>query len=731
MINTSNESSDVSLRVTSIQCNKNGFSIFTGVPIFSRANTVKSAKYIITIHAKLNTLPVEPSIGQHWNVGGNCIISTYNANGFKLKQHSYKHPTHTVCTLPDNGEQFIRFIADEKDFKGIGDASARALWKEFGSDIHNVLKDDYNGKTFKRLQSILSNQSIAALYSGYRKYANLSHTTWMSNKKIPGYIQQALLKHHHLNSIDVIKSNPYTLLAFGMRFSKLDQLAKAQFEVANNDPRRLTAAVEEALRAETAKGHTYTNQSEIRPKVVELLGSDALATVAFITAYQTEQFIVNPVTASYHPTAILLMEHVVAKRLKSLAKANNKLNDEMNVAFVNAKNELDFALTDKQTEAVITALDNSVSCITGGAGTGKTTVLRTALLAFKAVGYTLHPVALSGRAAMRLNESIKFDTRTIASFLYDDALEVSLFEPKNILVIDEASMIDLPTMFRLVTHIHPSTKILFTGDPNQLPPIGCGKILSDIVESKAIPNITLDIVKRQDGATGIPEYSEYIKNGIVPPDLSSGTITFHEAAKTEINEICASLYLKSPSTSRIIGAVYKPKNGGLNAINKLCQDRCNPHGQRFEFELSGEQKYLNMRENDPVLLTKNIGDLNIQNGTLGTLISVKRANETFGKIELDTGNTIEITQEVLDAMTLGYAISLHKAQGSQFPRIIISLSKGLVVDRSWLYTAITRAEAEVHIVGSRTDFVNITKEMSNANKRCSFLKMLLQNDSEE
>ncbi|HAW8069587.1 TPA: AAA family ATPase, partial [Escherichia coli] len=164
-----------------------------------------------------------------------------------------------------------------------------------------------------------------------------------------------------------------------------------------------------------------------------------------------------------------------------------------------------YELTKKQIEAVTTCLDNAVSCITGGAGTGKTTVLRTALRAYHQMGFEIHAVALSGRAAMRLHESIGFITSTIAKLLRREPIEPSSDQPKHLLVIDEASMIDLPTMYRLVNHIHPSVRIIFTGDPDQLPPIGCGKVLADIVLSKAIANTMLDIVKRQKGSTGIPE----------------------------------------------------------------------------------------------------------------------------------------------------------------------------------------------------------------------------------
>ncbi|GBL05203.1 AAA family ATPase [Glaciecola sp. KUL10] len=201
------------------------------------------------------------------------------------------------------------------------------------------------------------------------------------------------------------------------------------------------------------------------------------------------------------------MENVIAKRLKALARQKDLYGDNANSAYCSVVSDLPYDLTKKQSEAVAMCLDNSVSCITGGADTGKTTVLRTALNAFHRMGFEIHAVALSGRAAMRLHESIGRMTSTIAKLLRGEPIAPTPEQQKHHLVIDEASMIALPTMYRPINHTHPSVRFVFTGDPDQLPPFGCGKVLYDIVRSKAVDYTKLDIVKHQDGSTGIPEYS--------------------------------------------------------------------------------------------------------------------------------------------------------------------------------------------------------------------------------
>ncbi len=708
-------------RVTSIAYHKDGFTIFTGVPIEQQGFKVTDGKYIVTVKAQQGLLPASPAIGQHWQVCGTMLVDELTQGDFKLKQHTYTALTHVECTLPASGEQLIKFIAKERDFIGIGDQKARLLWQTLGTQFHSVVNND-NEANRAALKTMLTNQSIDALFKGYAKYRNLSAYNWLTQYQVPAPVQQRLIKYHDDKSIDAIKANPYTLLCFGMSFSDVDRLAVDRFNVAPEDNRRLSAAVEMAIKAEVGKGHTYTKQQDIRAYVRKLLTSDELATKAFMLGYNTSQFLLNKDTGTYHPTAQILMESVVVKRFLKLKTSTNLMDETTNHAFIEARDELAYELTSKQQEAVLTSLDNAISCITGGAGTGKTTVLRTALKAYHKAGSTIYAVALSGRAAMRLHESIGFKTSTIAAFLKEPPVGPAPNEADHVLVIDEASMIDLPTMYRLVTSIDPNIRIIFTGDPNQLPPIGCGKVLADVVDSGVIANTELDIVKRQEGATGIPEYSALINDGEVPERLSTGTITFHETAKANIAEKCTALFTLSPQNSCIMGST----RAIVADINKRCQTVVNPDGQHMEFTINGERFFRDLRLGDALLFTQNNYDMGIQNGSLGVLTSVEATVQSYGTVELDTGVQVAITQSILDSIELGYCITLHKAQGSQFPRVIVALQKGRITDRAWLYTAITRAENEIHIVGSANDFAAITKATSNAHKRNSHLINLLQ-----
>ncbi|MCK8120930.1 AAA family ATPase [Pseudoalteromonas sp. 2CM32C] len=708
-------------RVTSIRFDNAKHVIFMGIPLKKNSYKMNSGKYTVSVKAFPDSLPVNPAIGQHWEVKGVKTLSEYENNGYVMKQHVFDSPIEVKCSLPESGEQLINFIANEKDFIGIGESKARKLWNALGSDFHQLAKKDTT-ESRSRFSGLLSEVSINALYKGYAKYTNLSACNWMSEQNIPFSIQQRLLKYHNENSITAIKDNPYLLIGFGMSFENADRLAINILDREEDEPKRLSAALEVAIRKQIELGHTFTKQNELKPKLMAILNNQELCSKALKAGHNKAQYILNPKLGTYHPTAQLLMENVVAKRLIKLASQNNLRDEYTNSAYCFAVNQLPYALTKKQIEAITTCLDNAVSCITGGAGTGKTTVLRTALRAYHKLGYEIHAVALSGRAAMRLHESIGFLTSTIAKLFREAPIEPSDEQPKHLLVIDEASMIDLPTMYRLVNHVHPTVHIIFTGDPDQLPPIGCGKILADIVLSQSIANTMLDIVKRQDGSTGIPEYSKYINQGIVPENLSFGAVHFHETPKQHIANVCCELYLESSYNSRVMAPTKKL----VQDINNQIQDTVNEHGEQLKFNLQGDEFYVKLRVNDQILFTQNLYDKGVNNGSLGELSSVTNAGDCFGEVTLDTGDKVEITQPVLDCMELGYAITLHKAQGSQFPRVIIALQQGRIVDRAWLYTAITRAESEIHLVGSATDFKLITKSPSNSNSRNSFLCEILR-----
>ncbi|ACA84607.1 ATP-dependent DNA helicase [Shewanella woodyi] len=702
------------IRVTSVSGLNTHKDLVTirGVPIESFRT--QSAKKVVFAKVAKNDLPILPEVGQHWKLTGTASEHYEIVNGFKYLAVKLD-VSNAKVTLPDTGELFIDFVSSCADFKGIGAVKARELWNKFGKGIYDLMKEQ-NPKSF---ESLLSPESIKALLDGWRKYDNLKYQSWLSGLGIRPEISGKIVKYHKEGTINSIKENPYRMMTFGMSFKDSDALAQTKFNMSLNDDRRLVAAVEQVLNQWIGKGHTFAYRDDIFSDVITLLQDKQAAILALKKGLDNGTFIIAD-EGTYHPTGMLVIERIIAKRFKKLAKLE-AWSFQHDDAYEQACSSSEFPLTERQGEAVYNALNYSISAVFGGAGTGKTTVIRSVVAGFEALGFEIHQIALSGRAAKRMRESTGRPTKTIAAFLRDEPVVTE----KAAVIIDESSMVDANTMYQIITHTHDSVKFVLIGDPDQLPPIGAGLVLHAIQDSKLVPKVTLDIVKRQDAESGIPGYSCDVKNGIVPERLSTGAVTFHEVPETEINETIVGLYAEATNATQIIAATYKRENGGINALNHLEQTTLNNSSPELQFSLFNEDFILNLKVGDPILLTKNDIKLDIQNGTLGELTSVATTENGFGEITLDDNRIINLDEALLDHIQLAYAISLHKAQGSQFERIVIPIVPSKLLDRGWIYTAITRAEKEVHLIGNAKLFKRYIKEPSKAHLRQIYLSKLL------
>jgi exodeoxyribonuclease V alpha subunit len=732
----------VLLRVTNVfPTFKNGRVYFSGVRVNKISHAKSSANDFYYVRTSENDMPMLPVAGQLWHIT--------DAEIFVEKKPSpcgkYEHTHHTISqvqeltnVLPKTCQSFIEFIEKDNKFKGLGRESAKKIWNEFGTEIFDIMKR----KDTVRLMTVLTEKSARALIAGYERYGNLRYAIWMSERAIPLAVQHRIFRFeraehsyktdmlgntYSVNPIEIIERNPYLLVNFGLSFGDTDKIASNHFSVEKTDPRRLMSAITDALQQQTKRGHTIASPSKIKTKLKALLSEMQHVELALKLGHDSSAYIITS-SGEYQYKPIYIQENVVAKRLLKLSKKPVVFDNDVNQACADTFAEL---LPDKleplQTEAVLTAVENSVSCITGGPGTGKTFVLNAVLAVYKKLGYTIKAMALSGKAALRMKQSIAMKTSTIAKFLLGEPItDVN----KYLIVIDEASMIDLSSMYRLVTHTYPNVRFLLVGDPEQLPSIGSGNILADIVRSGVISNTKLEIVKRQAASSGIPEYAKNIVEGIVPPKLTTGSITFHNTGFDGVADKCIELFSQSPDESRIIA----PTRLIVKTANEGCQHELNASAERLVYK--NKQGWFtwdaadNLRKNDQVLFTKNNEDADVQNGSLGCLISVEQtSSEYVGLVKLsDDEKIINLTPTLLQSLELGYAITLHKAQGSQFPRCIIALSAISLVDRAWLYTALTRAEAEIHIVGPESKLKHAIKNVSNASLRQTNLVHLLQNN---
>ncbi|PMO91327.1 hypothetical protein BCS98_12250 [Vibrio breoganii] len=715
-------------RITSMGYETEDAYVLGAVAVDGQGDRVSARKYY-RIKIQDTDMPVEPVIGQIWKVTAKATTTTDVVRGGAQLIDVFIKAKSVRLIIPETENLFTHFVSKEPHFVGIGETLARKLWIKYQTEVYEHLEN----KNVEKLMFVRGVTEVAAeaLISGWERYENLKQIAWFDKHKIPSGIARNIIKHHKANAIHAIEEDPYRLISFGLKFAQADLLAQEHFGVALHDYIRLRGAVEQALLMRMNEGHTVSKNENLMPHVESLLGTKEQAAQALMAGYENTAFIMSD-KGYYHSVGQWIMEQTVARRFSKLAK-RAIWTHHYDYALGKALEGQAFPLTDRQNDAVRSALSHGLSIIAGGAGTGKTTVLNVVLRAYQALGTDIRAMALSGRAAKRINEATGYPAQTITGFLKD--LENNPLGERALIVIDESSMVDLATMFSLVSNTSSQVRFLLVGDPKQLAPISAGLVLHEAVD--VVPTVTLDIVKRQKGSTGIPEFTKRIIERVVPDsDMFNENIVFHSCASEDINSLVTDLYAENATETQVISAMYGG-NGGIDAINSLCQQRYNPQGQRLEFVINGTANYLDIRENDPIIFVENNWDRGVQNGTLGKLLNVgKPTAETedrevsLADVLIDTGEMIPLTVDLLDSIKLAYSISLHKAQGSQFKRIIVPLTNSSMLDNAWIYTALTRAEVKIEMVGSMRDFERAILRLSDADTRDTYLRQLLLDELE-
>ncbi|WP_394244759.1 AAA family ATPase [Vibrio astriarenae] len=715
-------------RITSMGYETEDAYVLGAVAVNGHGDRVSARKYY-RIKIQDTDMPVEPAIGQIWKVSAKETTTTEVVRGGAQLIDVFIRAKSVRLIIPETENLFTHFVSKEPHFVGLGETLARKLWIKYQTGIYELLDNkDVEKLTFVRG---VTEAAAQALISGWERYENLKQIAWFDKHQIPSGIARNIIKYHKLNAIHAIEVDPYRLISFGLKFGQADLLAQEYFGVALDDYVRLRGAVEQALLVRMHEGHTVSTNGNLMPHVEALLGTRELAGQALKAGYENTAFIMSD-KGHYHSIGQWIMEQTVARRFAKLA-TRAIWTHHYDYALGKVLEGQTFPLTDRQNEAVRSALSHGLSIIAGGAGTGKTTVLNVVLRAYQALGTDIRAMALSGRAAKRINEATGYPAQTITGFLKD--LEKNPLGERTLIVIDESSMVDLATMFSLVSNTSSQVRFLLVGDPKQLAPISAGLVLHEAVD--IVPTVTLDIVKRQKGSTGIPEFNKRIIERVAPDaGMFNENIVFHQCASEDVNELVTNLYAENPSETQVISAMYGG-NGGIDAINHLCQQRYNPHGQRLEFVINGTANYLEIRENDPIIFVENNWERGVQNGTLGKLLNVgkPKVETDDGEISLadvliDTGEMIPLTVDLLDSLKLAYSISLHKAQGSQFKRIVVPLTSSSMMDNAWIYTALTRAEVKIEIVGSMKDFERAIYRFSDADTRDTYLRQLLLDELE-
>ncbi len=630
--------------------------------------------------------------------------------------------------------------------KGVGPVMAKRIVKKFGTETLEIIE--------KSIEKLAEVEGIGD------KRIDMIKTAWAVQKEIrevmvflqghgvsSGYATK-IFKQYGSKSIEIVKDNPYRLATdiFGIGFITADKIAE-KLGIARDSEIRAEAGILYVLNQLAEDGHVYYPYESLIEKCNEVLGVErtvivkAIATIAIdkrivIEDLSHEEFKEN--NKAVYLSAFHMSETSIANRLKVLIrepKSTRKIDAEKALEWV--QQQLSITLAQKQIEAVKCAIENKVMVITGGPGTGKSTIINAILKIFSMLGIDILLAAPTGRAAKRMNETTGHEAMTIHRML-KFSIKGNGFEKNednplqcDLLVIDEASMIDTILMHHLLKAIPQGATFILVGDVNQLPSVGAGNVLRDIIDSGAVPVVELNEIFRQAKESMIIVNAHSINNGVMPSLKPSGKPTddFYFIEKEDPDDVLKLILEltrdRIPNRFKfdpiddiqVLTPMHRGTVGASN-LNAELQKNLNP---REDGITRGSR---NFRINDKVMQIKNNYDKEVFNGDIGRILNIDTENQEV-TIVFD-GRHVVYEYTDLDEIVLAYAVSVHKSQGSEYPVIIIPIltQHYMLLQRNLIYTAVTRGKKLVVIVGTKKAMA-IGIKNNKTEKRYTYLRYRL------
>lgn len=683
-------------------------------------------------------------------------FDTLNENSsYILYGNIINHPKYGIQYQVDSYEQVK---PDDKDgvkeflcsdlFSGIGEKLASSIVDILGDDALNRIIEDKNCLT---LVPKLSIKKANQIYDTLIKYEE-SHKTIVYLTEL-GFTMHDALTIYNLyknNTLREIEHNIYDILdkTDEISFPKVDSVALKQETY--EEIYRVKSCIIYIMKSLIYKnGDTYLLLDDIKNNVQDYL-QDYISDELF-DDYLNELSIEGKVIIEdnkYYIVDIYKSEMFIVSKFKRILQKDEKEYKKIdNIISVLEKNNA-FTYSDKQKEAIKMSLKNRITVITGGPGTGKTTIVKAIIEAYKSINKIsdseveekIASLAPTGRAAKRLSESTGLLSSTIHRFLKwnkeNNEFGINEFNKvfHKLIIIDEASMIDINLFASLLKGLTDDIQIILVGDYNQLPSVGPGQVLKDIIESNVIPIIELDLLYRQDEESYIPILSNEIKNNCVdnflqPHDDYQFLKCNSDSIKSNLCHIAKQIIDKGYNYKnfQIMAPTYLGLNG-IDILNKTLQDVFNPNdGSKKEYKFGN----ITYRENDKVLELVNMPDDNVFNGDIGIIeeiipatISESKREEIY--INFD-GNIIKYLPKDLNKIKHGYAISIHKSQGSEFDVVIIPLcmSYNRMLYRKLIYTGITRAKKKLILIGDPNAFIRGVQNNAEYKRKTNLKEKLL------
>ncbi len=601
--------------------------------------------------------------------------------------------------------------------KGIGPVTAERIVKHFGLATLDVIENDIG-----RLSQVdgVGRKRIEIIARGWQEQKQIKEVMlFLQSHGVSASLAVKIYKQYGDGALHVVQHEPYRLARdiYGIGFLTADKIARAM-GIKEDDPARIEAGVRYVLGKFSDDGHVFARRDDLMRDSIEALGAPAqLVEEAIARLTKAEELMVEDEAIYLAP--FYYAEIGVANRLKQIfASPQSRLAEfratEWRAAFewIATKNKI--ALTEKQQQAVQTALTSKVSILTGGPGTGKTTSVRALIQLLKAKQRTFKLAAPTGRAAKRLSEATGEPAQTLHRLLEFKPFEGKKFArdrenplDADLIIVDELSMIDLLLMNALMKAIDITSQVLFIGDPDQLPSVGAGNVLKDLIASKFVPVVALDVIFRQSENSLIIENAHRINNGQMPLFARTAQDFFlfaeSEPAQAALrvvdlvkHRIPRKFGLDSIDDIQVLSPMHRGE-AGVGELNRALQDALNPAEEGKREWRHGSRVF---RIGDKVLQTRNNYQKQVFNGDLGRVVALD-AEEQLLSIDFD-GTRVDYEFSEADELVHAFAMSVHKSQGSEYRAVVIPIltQHFLLLQRNLLYTGVTRAKQIVVLVGA-------------------------------
>ena len=699
------------------------------------------------------------SVGEGIEATGNWITTKEYGQQFKVEEYQK--------ILPQKKNEILRYLSSGA-VKGIGAKIAQKIVEIYGEDSFDVIAN--HPDWLVNIRGI-SRKKAYEISIDFKEKSDVREILTFCNGTISSNTAVKVYNKWGKKALNIIQANPYTLCScdFGISFKRADEIALGLgFDPSRNE--RIISGIKYALEVFASRdGHTYVYENKLVEGVAKLLEVEQNRVREILNNGSVLDFVHIDNEKTYYDTdtekrvslrTLFNAETYIAKKLNDINRRAILLdgsNIEHVVNRIEIQNGIEYAKM--QRLAILKCVTNGVTVLTGGPGTGKTTVIKAVLQVFNQFGLKCALCAPTGRAAKRMSEATYCDAKTIHRLLEvtpNELDSVPKFQrnennhiEEDVIIIDESSMIDVPLMNSLLLAVKPGARLILIGDTNQLPSVGEGNVLNDIIKSNCFCTVCLTEIFRQARDSGIVTNAHKINRG-EHPDLTQKFDDFFFINVSEdkipeyIADLCKTRLPRKYNETIFDGIqVISPQKKGLSGtynLNYVLQENLNPiSSQKAECNTTRERK---IRLGDRIMQIKNNYEaewetkkgengMGVFNGDVGI---IKHIDNEEKRLVVDYGDrSVSYQYSSIDELDHSYAITVHKSQGSEYPIVIIPISSNcplLLQTRNLIYKAITRASRMVILVGNKTTFFNMIdtdlQQVRNTYLE-TFLKIIKQN----